>query len=143
MLWQVMKILHFVGLIAGVSSATVLATLFRKTLKEESLAKVIFKISRPTLNFAWLGLALPGISGIVLSKMGSYFIVTGYIFWLKLVCVIAIIGITAYIEFCVYKKARGKEQEALMYLCRKNNWLYWTSMALWYAVIILSVYSTK
>lgn len=146
MIWQLMKILHFVGLVSGVSGATVLALLFRKTLRAKVLIPAVFKISRTTMNLIWGGIGALAVSGIVLSIRGSYFPNAGLIFWLKLFLVALILGITAYIEICVYQKVKklnaSNNLKAIISLCKKSNWLCWISMILWYAVIIFSVYST-
>jgi len=143
MLWQITKILHFGGLIAGVSCATVLAFLFRKSITNEALAPAVFDISRPTLNLTWLGLGLLAVSGVVLSRVGSYFPEVGLVFGLKLILAVLIIIITAYIEFAVFRKSSGLKPKEQFLLCKKNNWLCWASMFLWYVVVFLSVYSVR
>jgi hypothetical protein len=94
----------------------------------------------------WGGIIILAISGNVLSAIGSYFPSGGIIFIIKLVLVVVILGITLCIEFCVYQKAKkldvGKNPEEMISLCKQSNWLCWTSMILWYAVIVLSVYSS-
>ena len=99
------------------------------------------------MNIVWTSIAALAVSGISLSILGSYFPSDGLVFTFKLILSVAILFLTGYIEFGVYRKvkAMGTKQsvKAVFNLCKTNCYLSWLVATLWYIVIFLSVYSVK